>query len=254
MTLEIRKGTVLKAPEIFSLLLPYLSPSKITYLDLSIDKSDGPLSNNPNDHLDPLETFRLFKQLPRLQTLLLKNWRFKYTPGNTGHFGDKHFKELGKCLTALNYLCVLNMDHCQVIIQQPEESNSNPTGRYTGKNTKEPKRIDTIVPQYFLPSLKNLKEFSWANFDIGVESGQLPHFARSLCDLGATNSQLLFKIEGVNLQGIKEIVTICGGRVDYVGNHTMQLQARKNNTNFGSGASATHEGHLMYKLKRRFLD
>lgn len=250
MTFEPQKTTILKSPEIFAYLLPQVDRSKITYLDISIDKLDLIPSALTSDKSNPLETFKLIKQLPRLQTLVMKNWRFKYSNQT---LNEKCFKEMAKSISSLVYLCVLNMDNCQVICQEDSNVNNNSShsnnssngGKFAVNATKG-KRIDSIIPHYFLPLLKNLKEFSWAGFDLNGSS-QLMNLTKTLCDLNSLNVPLQFKMEAVPLKNIKDLISACGGRVDYIGNHTVQVQTR-------SKTNGNNEGHLMYKIKRRFLD
>ncbi|XP_035703110.1 uncharacterized protein LOC110843073 isoform X3 [Folsomia candida] len=247
MTLEPQKSTLLKSPEIFAYLLPQIDRSKITYLDISIDKLDLIPSALTSDKLNPIETFKLIKQLPRLQTLIMKNWRFKYSNHT---LNEKCFKEMAKSVSSLIYLCVLNMDNCSVICEEDSSNSSNSNssssgGRFSSAAGKG-KRLDVIIPHYFLPLMKNLKEFSWTNFDLGG-SCQTLHLAKTLCDLNSLNVPLQFKMEFVPLRALKELVSACGGRVEYIGNHTVQVQTR-------SKTIGIHEGDLMYKIKRRFLD
>lgn len=251
MTLEQQKSTLLKSPEIFAYLLPQIDRNKITYLDISIDKLDSiPSALTASDKTNPLETLKLVKQLPRLQTLVIKNWRFRYS------LNEKSFKEMAKSISSLVYLCVLNMDNCQVICEDSSSahtnshsSNSNnPShgGRFSSTAVKG-KRLDVIVPHYFLPLLKNLKEFSWTNFDLGSSnSSHTMHLAKTLCDLNSLNVPLQFKLESVPLKAIKSLVSACGGRVDYIGNHTLQVQSRSKT----NGSSESH----FNKIKRRFLE
>ncbi len=248
MTLEPQKSTLLKSPEIFAHLLPQIDKSKITYLDISIDKMDMIPSALTSDKTNPLETFKLIKQLPRLQTLVMKNWRFRYSNQT---LNEKCFKEMAKSISTLVYLCVLNMDNCQVICEEDASgtnthNNSSSNGGRFSANAIKGKRLDAIVPHYFLPLLKNLKEFSWMNFDLGNPSQTL-HLAKTLCDLNSLNVPLQIKLESISLKSIKDLVTACGNRVDYIGNHTLQVQTR-------SKTNGNNENHLMYKIKRRFLD
>jgi hypothetical protein len=245
---EVRKDKqVWKSHEVIQRLLPMLDKGKITHLDLSLDKHDAPLGMQ--SHLDEktvLATFKMVGQLlPRLQTLVLKNWKMRLANDN------KSCKEIGKCLAPLvNTLCGLTMDNCTVSCDGLASSSSSGGGSSGNSSysptSSSPRRIDCVFLSSILTNLKSLSDFSWGNFD----SEQMPALAKALCEsqgMIGGGGRLQFKLDGVSVVSIKNLLSSAGMKqnaatgvsIEYLGNQTVAVFKSKERSD-----------HLMNRIKR----
>jgi len=227
-----------KSHEVIVQLLPLLDKGKITYLDISLDRHEGPLGTQ--SHLDEktvLKTFKLVGQhLPRLQSLVLKNWKMRL--GN-----DKACKEIGKCLSPLSStLCGLTMDNCAISCDAPVASSGSSNGHSnagSGSNNS-PRRVDCTLVSALLMHLKNLSDFSWGLFD----SNQMGLLAKTFCEspcLSSGTGRFQLKLEGVSLPSIKSLLNAAttkpnatsGVNIEYIGNHTVVVfKSKERNEQF----------------------
>ena len=217
MTVELSKTQVWRSLDILShLIIPRIDKSKLTHLDISLDKNETSFVLEEKVVLKTLKLVAM--NFPKLQTLVIQHWRVRLTNEKSA------CKEITKILASMECLSQVNCNHSIVTAE-------------TGG-----RRLDATFASCFISALRNLQEFSWSHFDSGV--GQILQLGKSVTDNGPRCSQLTLKLDAVPLSILKTLVMVIETKsalsVQYIGNSSITIQQK----------AKEKSEHLMYKLKR----